>query len=119
VVCTWLLLVLFDLLVAAAMNILAGEGVLLCVGRPTQNRTPAPARIKDTIGRFRHCLRISCYCDEVLRRLSCFGEANFSSTVSSLTGTTIKLILISPTKICVCDFPLELKHYRTEGVSLI
>jgi hypothetical protein len=32
--CTWLLLVLFGLLVVGALNVLAGAGVLLCVGRP-------------------------------------------------------------------------------------
>jgi hypothetical protein len=30
--CMWLLLVLFGLLVVAAFNVLAGAGVLLCVG---------------------------------------------------------------------------------------
>jgi hypothetical protein len=33
--CTWLLLVLFGLLVVAALNVLAGAGVLLCVGMPS------------------------------------------------------------------------------------
>jgi hypothetical protein len=33
--CTWLLLVLLGLLVIAALNVLAGAGVLLCVGRPS------------------------------------------------------------------------------------
>jgi hypothetical protein len=34
----WLLLVLFGLLVVAAMNVLAGAEVLLCVGRPSANK---------------------------------------------------------------------------------
>jgi hypothetical protein len=33
--CTWLLLVLFGLLVVADLNVLAGAGMLLCVGRPS------------------------------------------------------------------------------------
>jgi hypothetical protein len=32
---TWLLLVLFGLLVVAALSVLAGAGFLLCVGRPS------------------------------------------------------------------------------------
>jgi hypothetical protein len=33
--CTWFLLVLFGLLVVAALNVLAGAEVLLCVGQPS------------------------------------------------------------------------------------
>jgi hypothetical protein len=33
--CAWFLLVLFDLLVLAALSILAGVGVLFCAGRPS------------------------------------------------------------------------------------
>jgi hypothetical protein len=35
--CTWLLLVLFGLLVVAALNILAGAGILLCVSRSLED----------------------------------------------------------------------------------
>jgi hypothetical protein len=35
--CTWLLLVLFGLLVVAAFTVLAGVGVLLCAVRPSQS----------------------------------------------------------------------------------
>jgi hypothetical protein len=33
--CTWLLLILFSLLVVAALSVLAGVGVLLCAGQPS------------------------------------------------------------------------------------
>jgi hypothetical protein len=33
--CTWLLLVLFGLLVVSALSVLAGAGVLLCADRPS------------------------------------------------------------------------------------
>jgi hypothetical protein len=34
--CMWLLLILFSLLVVAALNVLVGAGVLLCAGQPAQ-----------------------------------------------------------------------------------
>jgi fatty acid desaturase len=42
--CEWLLLVLFGLLVVAALNVLAGAGVLLCV-HATHNRVPHITKI--------------------------------------------------------------------------